>query len=87
MIACGESYNEEMGLGKAYDRVDLFDPLSNSFVEPPVRLVQGRHGTTLGATDCSCGNIYIGSGSGNLGAIPELNDTEVWSSNDVREVC
>jgi len=64
--------------GKAYNRVDIYNPRTDSFVKV-LFMKQGRHGSGLCVADCKCGNIYIPSGSGGLGGGPELTSVEVFS--------
>ena len=85
MVAGGEA--ETGNFRGAYNRVDIFDPVTNTMFDPPARLARGRHGTGLATTPCSCGKIYISCGSGNIGGGPELNDIEVWSRNGDTTPC
>ena len=80
MIGGGE------GDGTATDRVDLYDPVSDSFM-PPARFVQGRHGSGAAPADCSCGNVYAVAGAAEQGDSSELNDIEVWSPDGVLRNC
>lgn len=68
MIVGGE------GFGEAFKDVSLYN--GKTWREGPP-LVQGRHGSGLLVSDeCSCGSIYIASGSGAEGGGPELLSTE-----------
>ena len=69
MIAGGE------GAGQAYSRVDVFD--GNQWTRAP-DLVEARHGSGLAVADCSCGHLFIPSGSGRQGGRPELETMEEW---------
>lgn len=84
MIAGGEGRSK--GGGGAYTRVDLYDVTTDTF-RPASFLKQKRHGSGLAVSDCRCGNIYLPSGSGNLGGGPELSSMEVWSSDGKRRRC
>ncbi|KAI0559016.1 hypothetical protein FGB62_171g011 [Gracilaria domingensis] len=68
MIAGGERTD-------AFSRVDVFDGSSWTTV---ASLKQKRHGSGLGVSACSCGHIFIASGSGRKGGSPELESTEVY---------
>lgn len=81
MVAGGEGRPDG-----AFSRVDLYDAANDRWL-PHVDLKRKRHGSGLGITDCSCGNIYLPSGSGNLGGGPELTSTEVWSPDGVERQC
>jgi len=73
--------------GKAYDRVDLYDVRTDTFLTPS-KLLHARHGSGLAVADCSCGNIYLPSGSGNLGGgNPDLGTTEVWNLDGAVKNC
>lgn len=69
MIAGGE------GSGQAYKRVDVFD--GTTWTRGP-DLLEARHGSGLAVADCSCGHMFIPSGSGRQGGRPELSSTEQW---------
>ncbi len=85
MIAGGEGRSKQGG--GAYSRVDLYDVTTNSF-RTPTFLKRNRHGSGLAVADCSCGNIYLPSGSGSLGGGPELTSMEVWSPDGkIRNNC
>lgn len=71
-------YGGHIYQGKAYNPVDLYDPYADSF-GPVQWMKQGRHGTGLGVAPCKCGNIYIPSGSGDLGGEPELTSLEFFT--------
>lgn len=79
MIAGGET-----GRTTAWERVDLFD--GNNWTRAP-DLRRGRHGSGLGVSDCSCGQVFVSSGSGNKGGSPELNSTEVYTPSGGVETC
>jgi len=68
LIAGGESP------GKATNRVEVFDPISNSF-DPPKFMKAKRHG--LGAVTDGANKVYVAAGAGNFGGGPELNSIEV----------
>lgn len=60
----------------AFNRVDVFD---GKKWETPAFLQRGRHGSGLAvARSCTCGQIFIASGSGNQGGAPELESTELY---------
>lgn len=80
MIGGGE------GSGFAHDRVDLYNPVTDSFL-PPISLVQGRHGCGAASADCDCGNIYAVAGGATQGVGSELDDIEVWSPDGVFRKC
>lgn len=61
------------GGGNAFDRVDEFDGCQ---WKNPTFLVDSRHGSGVATSDCSCGHMFIPSGSGNQGGSPELSTTE-----------
>lgn len=86
MIAGGEGKTPGNQTGQAMDRVDLFDEATNSFREPTY-MTSPRHGTGLGITSCSCGNIFVPSGSAGLGGGPEVSTTDVWSQDGVSRKC
>lgn len=67
MIAGGE------GSGDAYSRVDVFN--GSSWKKGP-SLREKRHGSGLAVAKCTCGQIFIPSGSGSQGGSPELFSTE-----------
>lgn len=67
VIAGGE------GFGKAFSRVDTFDGVS--WKQGP-SLATARHGSGLAVAGCSCGYMYIPSGSGRQGGAPELRSME-----------
>lgn len=74
MVAGGESSQPV-----AFDRVDVFN---GQKWESPTFLQRGRHGSGLAvARKCSCGQIFVASGSGNRGGSPELESTEVFDRN------
>lgn len=79
MIAGGEG-----AMTTAFKRVDVFD---GRRWQTLAELQRGRHGTGLAvASSCSCGQVFVTSGSGNRGGSPELTSTEVYLPNgkDVR---
>jgi len=80
MIGGGE------GGGRAHERVDLYDPVTDTFL-PPTSFNQKRHGSGAAQSDCSCGNIYAVAGGGSQGVGTELNDIEVWSPDGVFRNC
>lgn len=69
MIAGGE------GFGRAYNRVDIFD--GNKWERGP-DMKRSRHGSGLAITKCSCGHIFVPSGSGRQGGSPELLTTDEY---------
>lgn len=85
MVAGGEG-REPGTPGQAFFRVDLYNPETRSF-SPYLNLTDSRHGSGLAIADCSCGNIYLPSGSGNLAGSPELSTMEVWSPDGVVRDC
>lgn len=85
MIAGGEGIPIQQP-GRAFDRVDLYDVTTDSF-RKPIFLNRARHGSGLGISDCSCGNIYLPSGSGNIAGSPELTTTEVWAKDGALKSC
>lgn len=73
-------------MAKGYANISLRHARASCFVglvltDPPVFMKEGRHGTGLGATDCSYGHVYIGMGSGNIGGGPEMKELEVRNPN------
>lgn len=90
MIAGGEGrpHGRTKG-GKAYSRVDLYNPKTGKFL-PPSHLKTGRHGSGAAVVpDCKCGNIYLPAGSKIQGAsrTSELTDIEVWSPDGKMRNC
>lgn len=79
MIAGGE------GRGMAFSRVDVFD--GSKWEPSPPSLVRARHGSGLAVAHCSCGHIFIPSGSGGQGASPELYSTEQYIPSGARFTC
>lgn len=67
MVAGGE------GDGRAYNNVDVFDGCS--WKSAP-SLQRARHGSGVATSACSCGQLFIPSGSGSQGGSPELTSTE-----------
>ena len=86
MIAGGEGKTASNQAGQAFDRVDFFDEATNSFDEPSY-MTSSRHGSGVGVTSCSCGNIYIPSGSAGLGGGPEVLTTDLWSPDGEIRSC
>lgn len=80
MIAGGEGVLNQKGI--AFKRVDMYDAVNDRFMKPSF-LKHGRHGSGLAISDCSCGNIYLPSGSGALGGGPELKTTEIWTDRGI----
>lgn len=79
MVAGGEGQ-----YSAAFSRVDLFD--GSKWISAG-DLVRARHGTGLGVSQCSCGQVFITSGSGSRGGSPELDSTEVYHPNGMNERC
>ncbi|PXF45768.1 Kelch-like protein 8 [Gracilariopsis chorda] len=77
MIAGGERSD-------AFSQVDVFD---GSSWTTTASLQRKRHGSGLAVSDCSCGKIYIASGSGSRGGSPELTTTEVYLPNGDSSRC
>lgn len=86
MIAGGEGKTPTNQAGQAFDRVDFFNEATNSFDEPSY-MTSSRHGSGVGITSCSCGNIYIPSGSAGLGGGPEVLTTDLWSPDGEIRSC
>jgi len=80
MIGGGE------GGGSAHERVDLYDPRTDTFL-PPTYFNQKRHGSGAARSACECGNIYVVAGGGSQGVGTELNDIEVWSPDGEFRKC
>jgi len=80
MIGGGE------GGGRAHERVDLYDPRTDTFL-PPTYFNQKRHGSGAARSSCECGNIYAVAGGGSQGVGTELNDIEVWSPDGELRKC
>lgn len=78
MIAGGE------GNGQAYDLVHVFN---GSTWEQGPSLVRARHGSGLAVTNCSCGHIFIPSGSGAQAGRPELRSTEQYVPEGASNTC
>lgn len=78
MIAGGE------GSGMAFKRVDVFD--GNKWQQAP-DMKEGRHGSGLAVAKCSCGHIFIPSGSGSQGGSPELPSTEQYIPGGAKATC
>lgn len=72
------------GNGTAYARVDVFD--GSKWTQAP-NLLQARHGSGLAVARCSCGHIFIPSGSGNQGGGPELLSTEQYFPQQGQAPC
>lgn len=72
------------GLGNAFRRVDVFD--GKSWKRAP-DMVRARHGSGLAVAKCSCGQIFIPSGSPQQGGAPPLLSTEQYFPNKVKSVC
>ncbi|CAN8071145.1 unnamed protein product [Agarophyton chilense] len=77
MIAGGERTD-------AFSQVDVFDGQAWTTV---AALQQKRHGSGLGVSNCSCGQIFVASGSGRRGGSPELSSTEVFVPNGGAATC
>lgn len=77
MIAGGE------GFGKAFKRVDVFNGFS--WKRAP-DLVTGRHGSGLAVASCSCGQIFIPSGSPIQGG-GSLMSTGQYLPNKAKSSC
>lgn len=86
MIAGGEGKTPENQAGQAFDRVDLYDDSTNSFLEPSY-MTSRRHGSGLAITSCDCGSIYVPSGSAGLGGGPEVTTTDVFSPDGSARHC
>lgn len=78
MVAGGE------GDDRAYNRVDVFD--GTLWKKAPF-LIEGRHSSGLAVAKCSCGHIFIPSGSGNIGGGPELSTTELYIPFKAKPQC
>lgn len=78
MIAGGE------GAGIAYNRVDVFD--GTTWTQAP-SMKRGRHGSGLAIARCSCGQIFIPSGSPTQGGSPELDSTEQYIPKGGPTIC
>jgi len=86
MIAGGEGKTPENQAGQAYDRVDYYVDETNSFGEPS-HMTSRRHGSGLAITPCSCGSIFVPSGSAGLGGGPEVSTTDIWSPDGIDRSC
>lgn len=78
MVAGGE------GAGKAYRRVDVFN---GTTWESAPKMTRARHGSGLAICSCSCGHIFVPSGSGSQGGSPELPTTEQYIPAGAPKVC
>lgn len=80
MVAGGEGKRSA-----AFDTVEIFDGTSWTTAPP---LKRARHGTGLAvAKKCTCGQVFIASGSGARGGSPELSETEVYLPNGKDGTC
>lgn len=87
MIAGGEGREEgSWDGGDAFSRVDLYDPVTDSFLEPIFMSIV-RHGMGLAKSECSCGNVFYVSGAAGLGDGPLQKSTEVWSPDGAIRDC
>ena len=86
MIAGGEGKTARSPGGQAFDRVDLYDESTDTFLEPTY-MTSPRHGSGLAMTSCECGNVHVPSGSAGLGGGPEVSTTDVWNVDGVTRVC